>query len=88
MSTYKLAPNVRWAVDRFTVKVTGASGGARTLQYPEAAVWDLVSRGYPFAKVVAMITHIAGVDEAGADALVRASLDDWSRNGYIEAGAD
>jgi hypothetical protein len=51
-------------------------------------VWDLLSRGYPFAKVVSMITHIAGLDPSAADALVRGAIEDWARDGFVEAGTD
>jgi hypothetical protein len=88
MSTYKLAPNVRWVVDRFTVRLTDGRGAVRTLNYPEAAIWDLLSRGYPFVKVVPMTAHIAGLDPSSADALVRRSIEDWAEGGFVEAGSD
>lgn len=88
MSTYRLCPDVRWVVDRFTVRLTGANDASLTLHYPEAAVWDLLSRGYPFAKVVSMITHIAGLDQSAADVLVRRAIGDWARSGFVEGGTD
>lgn len=88
MSNYRLSANVRWVVDRFTVRLTSANGASLTLHYPEAAVWDLLSRGHPFVKVVSMITHIAGLDQSAADVLVRRAIEDWARGGFVEAGTD
>lgn len=84
MRSYRLAPGVRWAVERSAVKLTDAKGTVRTLRYPEAAVWDLLSRGYAFDKVVSMITHIAALDSPGANVLVRTSVEDWAQSGFIE----
>ena len=85
MRKYKLSPGVRWVVERFSVTLTDGQGTVRTLRYPEAAVWDLLSRGYAFEKVVSMITHIAAVDASTADSLVRATVDDWAQAGFIES---
>ncbi len=86
MTTYRVGPRVQWSVGRVTVTLTDGSGRVRTLQYPEAAVWDLVSRAYPFAKVVSMTAHIAALDEIAASALVRAALEEWAESGFLEKG--
>jgi hypothetical protein len=75
-------------VDRFTVRLTAGDGKGLTLRHPEAAVWDLLSRGYPFVKVVSMMAYIAGVDHPRAQALVRAAVADWERDGFLQAGLD
>lgn len=85
MRKYKLGPDVRWVVERFAVVLTDGKGTVRTLHYPEAAVWDLLSRGYAFDKVASMITHIAALDAPAADALVRVSVEDWAQGGFIES---
>jgi hypothetical protein len=84
MKKYRLSPNVRWVVERFTVIVTDGSGRVRALRYPEAAIWDLVSRGYAYDKVVPMMAHIAARDAAEADTLVRTTLENWAGDGLIE----
>ena len=84
MSAYKLRPGVRWVVERFGIVLTDGSGVARTLPYPQAAIWDLFSRGYAFEKTVSMMCHIAEIDEAGADGLVRAAVAEWLAGGLLE----
>jgi hypothetical protein len=83
-TTYRLCPRVKWVVERFTLRVTDGSGALRTFDYPEAAVWDLMSRGYPFAQVVSMTGHIMSVGAETADTLVRRSLEQWAASGLIE----
>lgn len=85
MTKYRLTPGVRWAVERVGITLTDGKGQVRRLQYPEAAIWDLLSRGYTFDKVVTMTAHIAGQDPANARTLVVAALAEWADCGLIES---
>ena len=84
MTSYRVRSAVRWSVGRVTVTLADGTGKVRTLGYPEAAVWDLVSRGYRFPKVVSMMTHIASLDETATRALVCSTLEDWAESGFLE----
>jgi hypothetical protein len=84
MNAYKLGSGVRWAVERFGIVLTDSGGRVHTLAYPEAAIWDLFSRGYAFEKTVSMMSHIAELDAAAADALVRGAVDGWVAGGLLE----
>ena len=84
MSIYHLAPGVGWSVGRVNVTLSDGRGQVRALGYPEAAVWDLVSRGYAFDRVVKMIGHIASIEETAADALVRSAIASWRDAGFLE----
>ncbi|HEU4882342.1 MAG TPA: hypothetical protein VFT45_08860 [Longimicrobium sp.] len=59
-------------------------GGARTIHYPAAAVWDLIARGYSLERVVALTGHIADLDEEGTRALVKEAIREWVAAGYLE----
>jgi hypothetical protein len=83
MTRYCLAPGVRWHVGPTSLTLTDGKGRVRTLGYPEAAVWDLVSRGYALDKVVPMMTHIAALEEDGARRLVASSLEAWHEDGFL-----
>ncbi len=83
MILYHVAPGVRWAVERTTLTLVDGRGGACRLGYPEAAVWDLVSRGYPLAEVARMIAAIASLDPTAADAIIRSAIEGWERAGLI-----
>jgi len=84
MTDYRVGRGVRWSVGRVTLTLADAKGNVRTLRYPEAAVFDLVSRGRPFAKVVSLTAHILSLDAAGAEALVRSTLEEWADGGFLE----
>lgn len=84
MTRYRIRDGVRWGVGGVTVALTCAGSGVRVLRYPEAAVWDLLSRGYPVAKVASLTEHIASLDSVAADALVRSCLEEWADRGFVE----
>lgn len=86
MMTYRKAAGVKWAVGRFDITLTNHAGAARRLRYPQAAIWDLASRGYAFDRIVSMMTHIASIDADAADVVVRQSLDDLAESGFLERG--
>lgn len=86
MSRYRMAAGVRWQVGHTTVTVTDGRGRVRVLVHPEAAVWDLVSRGYAFEKVVRTMQHIAAVDPSTSTGIVREALTSWSGAGLVEEG--
>lgn len=84
MSTFHVAPGVGWSVGRVNLTLTDGRGQVCALEYPEAAVWDLLSRGYAFEKVVQMLGHIAAMEPADASALVRTAIDRWQHAGLLE----
>ena len=84
MNSYRLGPGVRWVVERFAVTVTDGRRTVLTLHYPEAAIWDLLSRGYAFDAVVDLIRHIAAMPAEQAAPLVRTTIDAWRAAGLLE----
>jgi hypothetical protein len=88
MTTFRLSSGVQWVVDRFTVTVRAADGTSTRLHYPDAAIWDLVSRDYPFARVVALLAHIAALDRGAAESLVYARFEEWAAAGLLERRED
>lgn len=84
MSSYRVAPGVRWQVGSTGVTVSDGSGGVRSLGHPEGAVWDLVSRGYHLDRVASLVGWIAGVDQPRARALVHDALESWRAAGLVE----
>lgn len=80
---YRLAPGVRWSVETEGLLVSDGKGAVYRLEYPEAAIWDLASRGYLLPKIVQMMCHIAGCDEARAQKQVLSSLARWKQAGLL-----
>jgi hypothetical protein len=60
------------------------SGRSRRLHDSEAALWDLMSRGYSYVQIVAMISAIGSLPAKGAEQLVRSSLAAWLEEGFLE----
>jgi len=56
-------------------------GGSTFLPYPEAAVWDLLSRGEPLEAAAGKLGLIAGLDLEGARALVNDCARRWMAGG-------
>jgi hypothetical protein len=63
--------------------LTDGKGNVRFVAYPEAAVWDLVSRGYRDNKVIAMMQSIASLDVETTKHLVLDSLENWTQYGFL-----
>jgi hypothetical protein len=84
MSTYHVARGVRWSVGRTNLTVANGRGHVQALEYPEAAVWDLLTRGYRFDDVVRLTGHITSTSSADAAVLVRSSLQRWCDAGLVE----
>lgn len=84
MTSYRVAPGVHWVVGRATLTVTGANGTAVTLGYPDAAVWDFVSRGYAVRDVERLIAPLAALEPAAAAAVVRTAIGKWIESGFLQ----
>jgi hypothetical protein len=71
MSEYRAAEHVRWAVETGgVVLIDCATGAATTLGYPQAAIWDFLTRGEPDQQICANLCAIASLTPAAAQALV------------------
>ena len=84
MKTYHVSRAVVWSVGRTNLTLSDGRGHVHTLEYPEAAVWDLLTRGYRFDDVVRLTGHIGSLPPADADALVRSALARWCDAGLVE----
>jgi hypothetical protein len=82
--TYQCTASTRWAVDiRGIALVNQATGTTRFLKYPQAAIWDLIARNYPYAHTIRMLQAITTLQEAEVQAILRESLDTWVKNGFL-----
>ncbi|MFQ5603679.1 MAG: hypothetical protein ACE5HS_10465 [bacterium] len=80
---FKVAPEVRWVVERRGLLLVKGSQKHLHIEYPQAAVWDLVSRGYRLPVAVRMLAHIATLDEPDAERLLLESLHEWFAMGFL-----
>lgn len=86
MTELRIESRVRWVVQQTSIQVFDGAGSVWTLAYPQAAVWDLLSRQYPVDKVSSMLTFIAGLDARDAAAVVDSSIRTWRDDGLLVEG--
>lgn len=81
---YQCAPHVVWAVESKGVLLLDKnSGSVLHLDYPQAAVWDLINKSYSFDQTIRMICAIISMNTAQAKQLIVESLDVWTQAGFL-----
>ena len=86
MSEYRVADGVKWAVEAGGVVLIDCSTGAdKTLGYPEAAIWDFLTRGESSAAIAAKVCAIASLDQAASQALVAETVAALREAGFLAA---
>ncbi len=81
---YQCAPSVRWAVEMYGIFLinehTGRSG---FLGYPQAALWDLMTRNYSYAQTLRVFQAITSLQVNDAERLIMETLEEWTRSGFL-----
>ncbi len=80
---YRPEPGVRWAVEVDGILLLDGAGTVERLNYPDAALWDLLSRGYRHEKLVELMTYITSLDEAAVRGLVADRLEKWTARAVL-----
>jgi hypothetical protein len=81
------AKHVAWVVEPHgIVLIHTLHGRIRQLAYPEAAVWDLITRPRPEATIRRLLELIAGINPQEARELLASCLDIWTEEGWLETG--
>lgn len=82
--TFYPAAEVSWVVETGGIYlVNKAAGTALFLDYPRAAVWDLISRQYPPGKMTAMIMAIVSLANNEAEQLILECREQWLNDGLL-----
>jgi hypothetical protein len=80
-----IADHIRWAVQINGIHVSDTKTGCQYhLSYPQAAVWDMLSRHYGREAMAQRIAPIAGLDCETAGRLVDETLTRWYAEGLID----
>jgi hypothetical protein len=82
------AADVRWVVETRGVLLFGSGAARRFLNYPQASIWDFMSRGYPPAKIVELLCAIARIEQQAAERLYVEYVSGLMEEGYIERPVD
>jgi hypothetical protein len=81
----RLADGVHWAVeDTGIFVIRHGAGRVDLIDYPRAAVWDLLQRGYDRQRILSMLAAITGTDAAAAGRLLDGCVEDWCRRGLLK----
>lgn len=81
---YYCAPQVTWAVEtEGIILINKHNGMVCLLNYPKAAVWDLISQRYSYNQTISLVSLICSLDRDVAERLVLESLEGWVKAGFL-----
>ena len=86
MQSYVVAPSVRWIVERRGLLLLNGDQSCLNVCYPEAAIWDLMSRGYSFSVIMNMLVPITRLETPEIMRLFDEALNTWIAEGYLIVG--
>ena len=87
MSEYYAADQITWAVEESgVVIVNGATGSATTLGYPQAAIWDFLTRGESGERICSKLCAVASLDTTAAQALLQETVAALRKAGFLAPG--
>jgi hypothetical protein len=82
---YKIGSHVKWTTDINCVKIyNGKTHKLGILQYPEAALWDLISQQYSMHRMTSIMAAITGKDTAEIRGWIKRTMDEWSAQKIVE----
>ena len=82
--TYQCAPYIRWVVELHGIVVINEKSGAVcSVQYPEAAIWDMISRKYSYEQIVPILCAITSSSSHEVEKLLVESLEQWTETGFL-----
>jgi hypothetical protein len=86
-SAYRFNPQIQWSVEDGGVYIFHPASGAKwRLKYPEAALWDFLTRQLPGPLIVKMMKIIAVMEEDHTKVWIREKIEDWKRMGWLMEG--
>lgn len=87
MPELRPAADIAWAVEDDGITLWRRGAAPVSLRYPEAAAWDLVTRGVSTARMVRLLAAIWALSEKGAAQRLATLLVQWRHRGWIEESA-
>ena len=80
----QLNPEFTYCVDIYDIKLVNREKGIQfCLSYPQAAIFDLLLKGYNRKMIVRMLIHIAHMTETHAEHLLEDTLIDFQNKNMI-----
>jgi hypothetical protein len=86
-SAYRFSPQIEWSVEDDGIRIFHPVSGAKwRLEYPEAALWDFLTRQLPWPRIVKMMKVIAAMEETQTTVWIKERVEDWKRMGWLMEG--
>lgn len=86
---YRCAPDITWVRDAGQVLLVDADKGlSRSLRGVEAAIWDFLTLGYRYAKIIRFLSVILKVSKDEAKRTLVATLRGWQDEGIVQVLGD
>lgn len=84
LATYRCAPHVSWTVERNgLLLLTACNAKACPLRYPEAALWELLSRGNSYRQVASKMRAIALLSAEATERFIAETIESWVEAGLL-----
>ena len=78
-------PDISWIVDHASVKLINENTNTvKILNYPEAAIWDFITRGYPTEKLILLISKIAYINTSHATTIINDTIESLYKQGFLK----
>jgi hypothetical protein len=82
--TYQCTASTRWTIETHGIALVNQETGTTCfLKYPQAAIWDLIARNYPYPRIIRMLQAITSLQKEEVQTMLRKSLDMWVKNGFL-----
>ena len=82
---YQCPSHISWAVEKEAILlIDHENNTSHCLDGHQAALWDLISRGYDFDQVILMMGAIGTMDKDASEQFISNTLDDLVKTGYLK----
>ena len=82
---YQSRSGISWVVEKNGIRLfKEMTGNSIFLNYPEAALWDLISQGYSYLRAEMVLSRIFSMDPAETQKMMNDSLEYLEKEGFLE----
>ena len=83
--SYKCSENIKYIVEPSSIRIVDVTRGhTLVVDYPQAAIWDFLCRGYSRSKIKKLLVIIADVTQDHAESLIDDFLCMLIREKFLE----
>ena len=83
IENYSISPDVKWSVETYHILMWDPSGNVHTVEYPQAAIWDFMTRQYKAHDIINRLAFIIERSEQDIESLYVETVKQWINNGIL-----